>query len=156
MLADIASMDQSNRLTLFYRILSLNADLTNDLKKLFLNSDLTISKQYSTQFETFLISTIYLSEHFSYNLSIDFIYALLVNILFMGYYSENNALIPKLLELKNVENAKLVSNLKTLDKIPSLSSINYQPQIVHQYNAWQNCFNSIAFLASILNLSDCK
>ena len=156
MLADIVSMAQRDRLVLFYRILSLNADLTDDLKKLFLNNDLKISKQYSNQFETLIISTVYLSQHFSADLSINFLYALLVNILFMGYYSGAKALIPKLLELKNVENAKLVSNLKTLDKIPSLSSINYQPQIVHQYNAWQNCFNSIAFLASILNLSDCK
>lgn len=156
MLADIASMDQSNRLTLFYRILSLNADFTDDLKKLFLNSDLKISKQYLTQLETFLISTVYLSQHFSADLSINFLYALLVNILFMGYYSGANALIPKLLELKNVETSKLVAILKKFDKIPSLSSINYQPRIVHQYNAWQNCFNSIALLASILNLSDCK
>ena len=156
MLADIVSMAQRDRLVLFYRILSLNADLTDDLKKLFLNNDLKISKQYSNQFETLIISTVYLSQHFSADLSINFLYALLVNILFMGYYSGAKALIPKLLELKNVKTSKLVAMLKKFYKIPSLSSINYQPQIVHQYNAWQNCFNSIALLASILNLSNCK
>lgn len=156
MLADIASMAQSDRLALFYCILNLNADLTDDLKKLFLNNDLKISEQYSNQFETLIISTVYLSQHFSADLSINFLYALLVNILFMGYYSGANALIPKLLELKNVETSELVTMLEKFDEIPSLSSINYKPRIVHQYNAWQNCFNSIALLAFILNLSDCK
>ena len=166
MLADIASMAVDDRVALFYRILGLSSDLSQSLKKILEDSasetKISLTNQdLHDQLLTLLLSTVYMSQHFpatAANLSIDFLYALLVNILFMGYFEEeegrtfSSSSTPKLLKLGSGD--ELVKKLAFFNLVPVFSRFNtYQALVVHKYNAWQSCLQNITFLSSVLDLA---
>lgn len=171
MLADIAAMSERDRMSLLTRILDMSVPLSTDVKK-FISTRSSgirvISAKHLTQLQSLIFATVYLCQHFPTDLSIDFLYALLVNMLFMGYFSSTSnssstvsntaATASKLLEFgdKSAEVGPLMKKLAVFDRIPLYSSANYQARIVHQYNAWQNCLHNINFLASVLDLSKCE
>lgn len=168
MLADIAAMSEADRMSLLTRILDMSVPLSAEVKK-FISTRSSgirvISAKHLTQLQSLIFATVYLCQHFPTDLSIDFLYALLVNMLFMGYFSSSSnssstisTTASKLLEFgdKSAEMGPLMKKLAVFDRIPLYSSANYQARIVHQYNAWQNCLHNINFLASVLDLSKCE
>ncbi len=171
MLADIAAMSEADRMSLLTRILDMSVPLSAEVKK-FISTRSSgirvISAKHLTQLQSLVFASVYLCQHFPTDLSIDFLYALLVNMLFMGYFSSSSnssstvsntaATASKLLEFgdKSAEVGPLKKKLAVFDRIPLYSSTNYQARIVHQYNAWQNCLHNINFLASVLDLSKCE
>lgn len=136
------------RVTLFYEILGISSSIYGEIVALFPSNGPLID----IELVTFLLSTIYLGRHFSADLWLEFFYSLTVNILFMGQWTPEKT-VATVLKLTQAEHDKLLKSLKVFAGIPPRGK-GYQAQIVHQYNAFQNCLNNIAFLAQILDLAD--
>ncbi len=151
MLADIDSMSRDDRVALFYSILDVDFSLSADLEKLLKKSNIALSKGMHSELLTMLLSAIYMARHFSADLWIEFLYALVTNILLMGHFSSEEA-IPKLLEMDAAKHERLVKSLSVFGKIP-VRTRSYKARVVHQYNSFQNCLHNVRFLASVLDLA---
>ena len=93
MLADIAAMSERDRMSLLTRILDMSVPLSAEVKKFISRRSSgirVISAKHLTQLQSLIFATVYLCQHFPTDLSIDFLYALLVNMLFMGYFSSSS------------------------------------------------------------------
>ncbi len=147
----------------FFLILHMDSSVLDQVKRLcIITNSSGISAEHLRQLKTLILALIYFSRHFSYGIGIEFIYAFFANIMLLGHLDDDcgngsKSLCPPVFTLLPEERQKLTAKLEPfLKPVPTFTENAYQPRIVHQYNAYQNCLSGIIFLATILRLEKGK
>ncbi len=151
-LHNLRDLNLNERKILLFDILSVNEELLENLKNLFLCSDPEITAKHNDiEGAVFLIIVIkYWISNCQNEIWIEFIYSLLTNMIFCGhigsYTKVKFILFPKLSIKETVE---VLSEFISRPK-HNCAKI-FQPRIVHYFNEFQSCLQHIKYLYSLFD-----
>lgn len=150
---EIENLSEESRQLFFWNILEIDPQLKESMINILKKHAPYITDDKVVQFCTIFLSLIYFERNLEHELSIEFIYSLLLNIILSGYIGRlhvNKGSNSKLLTIQNVP--ELVAKY---DKVIDLDmKYSFMPRITHYNNAFQCCFENIYFLAQILNIPE--
>ncbi|KAH9409150.1 Protein asteroid 1 [Tyrophagus putrescentiae] len=144
---EIKNLTEKNRLSLFWNVLEVDSTLNEKLKFIFKKNNVKNIKDIEMiQFCSVFSSFIYFERNFKINLFIEFIYALLLNILLSGYIAKSIDGFEKTFQY--------FSHIPNLSKYDIIPKTEFTPQITYYNNAFQCCIDRITLLSQVLNVQE--
>lgn len=155
---ELLSVDQ--RHGLFFLMTGIDKKLPTQIGEVLAEHGITEkSSPLLEPFISALLAAHYLTVHFSEPLWLEFLYALLLNLILCGHiFSEPGPVfLPSATLFEGVEGReyrqRLHETFYPFSDLPSFSHTRvFMPRLVHLYNAYQNCLYSMSFLAEVLNI----
>lgn len=154
--SQLQNLSTNDKLTWFFKILDIDSSSIDRFHALFdeitQSSDFRINNRLVKWTLVQLVALIHFMRHFQDDLWLEFVYALLVNIVLAGNVYQKGA--PSLLLLDQNQLKVLRESTSSMRSLPEFSSCKiYMPRIVHYFNCFQTTLQSIEVLINTLNLS---
>lgn len=154
-LEEVSSLGRAARYRLFLRIADIDLTTPQLLRTILADHGVHPTGTPLLQpFISALLALHYLTVHFCEPLWLEFLLAALLNLLLSGHLFPEPA--PVLLNrLEPAERKRLHRHFDPLSELPVLSHTRvFMPRLVHHYNALQQCFTSLSFLAAVLDVEE--
>lgn len=157
MIEEIVDLDSNHRESLLFDILKIEMKIFEAMKNFFIEDSeqkFKFNYKHQTAFITMMLILFYFLRNFPYDIWIEFIYAIYLNLWFGDYLFPIECSM-RFLSFKSSDDDNLVhkieNNLRRFYQLPKLShSKLFIPRIVHFYNCFQVCLEDIKLASKIL------